>query len=309
MAVTDWLGWLEHAPGLGEDTKERYRVSVRVWGDILGPGEDRPDTPLTDVTHGTLLDFVSARRAEERAASTIRNDLTGLSHVLKLAVAKGWLLANVVDSFDRRRWIGSDEDSLNPPTDTELSVDLAELADWRSDMALLHRWLRETGMRLREALLFRREFVHPCGRQATLLSGTKGNKPRTIHLCRAADLLDELPSSGRIFHRLSTDSAVVSTRYGQWRRQRQGRENREAANGNGDAEELRRWRQHDLRHSFAITSLTDDDTCLYRLQQQMGHSSVQVTERYLRFLKGAGAMRQYGRRRDLFGSMSDARDA
>jgi integrase/recombinase XerD len=307
-AVTAWLSWLEHAPGLSEDTRERYRVSVRVWSDILGPdpSSGRQNTPLAEVTNGTLLDFVQARRADERAASTIRNDLTALSGVLKVAVAKGWLPLNPTDAFDRKAWIGTDEDALNPPTDVELAADLPALRGWRPDMADLFLWLRETGMRLREALSVRREDVHPCGKLATLYLGTKGNKPRTIHLGRAADLLAGLPEHGRLFAGLHVDSAVVSTRYGQWRRQRQEREDRAATLAYRTVEDLRRWRIHDLRHGFAIASLLDDATCLYSLQQQLGHSSVTVTERYVRFLKGAGAMRRYGRRSELFGSMSDA---
>ncbi|WP_160299872.1 hypothetical protein [Belnapia sp. F-4-1] len=51
---------------------------------------------------------------------------------------------------------------------------------------------------------------------------------RTINLGAAAVMLAELPKRGRLFARLPSDSAVVSTRYGQWRRQRQARENRAA---------------------------------------------------------------------------------
>jgi hypothetical protein len=37
-------------------------------------------------------------------------------------------------------------------------------------------------------------------------------------------MLAEMPDKGRLFAELHVDSAVVSTRYGQWKRQKQGRE-------------------------------------------------------------------------------------
>jgi integrase/recombinase XerD len=308
-AVNEWLGWIDTAPRVNDESRKRYKCSVRVWSDIFGPGDGRPDTPLADITDETLIDFVKERRLDGRSASTIRNDLTALSSVLKRAMTRKWLAVNVAAAFDRAEEIGkSKDDVLSPPTDAELAADLVEIAEWREDMSLLLRWLRETGMRLREALYFRRDYVHPDGTEATLLTGTKGNKPRTIALGRAADLLPSLPTSGRIFPGLHLDSAVVSTRYGQWRRQRQARENQAALDEGREPVILRRWRLHDLRHAYACASLIDDKTALYSLQQQLGHSTVGVTERYVRFLDGGGAMRKHGRRRDLFGSLSDARE-
>jgi integrase len=102
-------------------------------------------------------------------------------------------------------------------------------------MARLIRWLPETGMRLAEAVNLRAEDIHPGGRKATLRRGVKRNRgdggpaTRTISLGRTASaMLAEMPGKGRLFADLHVDSAVVSTRYGQWKRQKQGRENRAA---------------------------------------------------------------------------------
>lgn len=145
------------------------------------------------------------------------------------------------------------------------------------------------------------------GRQATLRRGVKRNadrlKTRTIDLGRAADMLPRLPAKGRLFSNLPADSAVVSTRYGQWCRQRQRREEREARAEGRQPVSLDRYRLHDLRHSFAIASLIDDPTCIYPLMDQLGHSSVKTTEIYTRFLRGDGAQRRYGRDRNRFGSL------
>ena len=68
-------------------------------------------------------------------------------------------------------------------------------------------------------------------------------------------------------------------------------------------EVLRAFRLHDLRHAYAIASVIDDASCLYRLRLHLGHSTVQTTEGYVRFLEGEGAQRRYGRRPDLYGSL------
>lgn len=55
-----------------------------------------------------------------------------------------------------------------------------------------------------------------------------GAKTRTIYLGRAAAILPRLAGKGRLFGNLSEDSTTTSTRYGQWPRRRQERENRAA---------------------------------------------------------------------------------
>jgi integrase len=111
---------------------------------------------------------------------------------------------------------------------------------------------------------------------------------------------------GHLFTAISTDSAVVSTRYGQWRRQCQGREDRAAAVEGRPSVIMPCFRLHDERHSFAIASLIDDPTCLYQLMEHLGHSSVKTTEVYTRFLRGEGAQRRHTRRVGLFGSLPPA---
>ncbi|MBX6741419.1 MAG: site-specific integrase [Acetobacteraceae bacterium] len=161
-------------------------------------------------------------------------------------------------------------------------------------------------MRLAEALHLQRADFRPDGLHATLRRGVKRNrsglKTRTIQLGRASAMLARLPAQGRLFPRLPEDSAAVSTRYGQWCRQRQARENRAAAADGRKPLELARFRLHDQRHAFAIASLIDDPTCIYRLMEHLGHSSVKTTEMYTRFLRGEAAQRHYSRNPALFGA-------
>ena len=290
------------AGAVSQATANRYETSL-IQLSLALEGQ-----PLEDITTGTVMDFVTARREEDRAASTIKNDLTAWSRVMSFATVKTWITVNPLRMFERSTYIGRDEDVLNPPTDVEVRDLVEEIAGWSPDMADLITWLRETGMRLTEATALHAEDVHPDGQTATLRRGVKRNrasglKTRTIDLGRAALMLPRLPKVGRLFPRLHTDSAVVSTRYGQWCRQRQGREMRAAETKDRPAEALRRFRLHDLRHAYAIASLIDDAACVYRLKDHLGHGSVKTTEGYLRFLSGEGAQRRYARRPDLFGSL------
>jgi integrase/recombinase XerD len=228
----------------------------------------------------------SARHDEGRSPSTILNDLTACSRVLALAVGSGWLENNLAKNLDPRMFVGSASDEIGPPTDEQAEQLVTEVTEWRVDMGTLLRFLREMGMRLGEALLLRAEDLHPDGTHATLKHGAKRNtdglKTRRIHLGRAASLLGFLPKRGRLFAALHHDSAVTSTRYGQkWRRQRQGREDRSAADEGRVVETLKNFRLHNLRHAFAIATLIYDSTCIYRLSEHLGQSSVKTTELYL----------------------------
>ncbi len=295
---------LMRSGALSAKTAARYETSIVQLSQAL------EGTLLAEITPATVLDFVMARREDGLSSGTIRNDLTAWSRVLGVAATQGWMEGNPARAFDRKTYIGRDADLLDPPVDAEAERLVGEVAGWSADMADLIRWLRETGMRLGEALRIERRDVHPDGRHATLRRGVKRNaaglKTRTIDLGRAAAMLDRFPASGRLFPSLSTDSAVVSTRYGQWCRQRQKREDREAAAAGRAATALARYRLHDQRHAFAIASLIDDPNCIYRLMEHLGHSSVKTTEVYTRFLRGEGAQRRYTRDPALFGSLPPA---
>ena len=312
-ACEGYLGMAEahvRSGKLSQDTADRYagslvQLTLAFSGDPDEHGRTQP-TPLSAITKGTLVDFVEARREQDRASSTILNDLTACSRVLAYGCGRDWLEHNVARTFDRRMFIGTNATDLDQPTDEQVAELVAEVSTWKPDMGLLVTFLRETGTRLSEALLLRAEDVHPDGRTATLSRGVKRGKVRTIDLGRAAELLEGMPKQGRLFPGLHPDSAVVSTRHGQWHRQRQERERKAAEAEGRPPVELFRCRLHDERHAFAIASLIDDSGCVYRLMEHLGHSSVKTTEGYVRYLRGEGAMRKFTRRVDLFGSLMSA---
>lgn len=318
-AVDGYLAYQDSRVAAGElsaAAAKRYSCSIVQITSALGwePNDGADGAPakailLSTVTKGAVVDFVEARREEERATSTVLNDLTAWSRVMAYAVRRDWLEDNPVARIDRKEVAGSRRQKLRPPTDEEVDALVREIAGWSEDMARLIRWLRETGMRLAEALNLRVEDIHPCGTKATLSRGVKRNRDghggmtRTIDLGQAAAMLADMPKKGRLFAALPADSAVVSTRYGQWCRQRQARQNRASLAEGQEPAVLDRHRLHDMRHAYACASLVDDDTCIYRLSVHLGHTMVQTTEIYTAHLRKNGAMWRYGRRPDLFGSL------
>ncbi len=303
-AVDVWLAHLENqvqTRTLAPKTAKRYAGSVVKISLFL------KKTPIDAIDVTVVTAFVEAEINRSRTVRTIGNDLTAWSKVHIYAMQRGMVKANPALAFDRKGFFGTGEEPLNPPTDDEVQALVDEIGAWKPEMAKLVVWLRETGMRLSEALLLRAEDLHPGGGSATLRYGVKGNKrgtkTRTILLGRATALLVGMPTAGRLFSGLHTDADVVSTRYGQWRRQRQDRENRAADTAGRPVQILRTFRLHDLRHAYAIASIIDDDTCAYRLRDHLGHANLSTTERYTSYLRGEGAQRKYVRRVDLFGSL------
>ena len=279
----------------------RYEVSIRQLTPVL------TGYALSDITTATVLDYIAARKAENEdiSSSTLKNDLTTWSMVTSHAVVKRWTTENPAKTFDRR-YLAADVDPLSPPTDAQLLPVIGAVEGWQPQMALLLRWLRETGMRLQEALLLRRAHIHPDGVQATLRDGVKRNraqglKTRTIHLGRAADLLPAL-GKDRLFDAPHIDPVVVSTRYGQWWRQQKAREAK-AAEYPSSIPLLHRFRLHDLRHAYAMASIVDHPNRLGELMLHLGHAHPSTTVGYTRWLNGEGSMWRYERDPALFGSL------
>ena len=253
------------------------QITQAIAGEPDADGNTTP-VPLSQITKATLLDFVEARRQEERASSTILNDLTAWTRVLAYADVKTWVEHSVAKAFDRFSYVGTNETELCPPTDDQVDALIAEVGDWSADMSVLIRWLRETGMRLAEALQLQAENIHPDRQQATLKHGVKrgkvarsiwGERGPCLTACRARGGYSlGCTWTGRSY-RYATASGGSSAKGAKTERpKRRGR----------DAEALLRFRLHDQRHAVRFASVIDDDTCVYRLMDHLGHASVKTTE-------------------------------
>jgi len=140
----------------------------------------------------------------------------------------------------------------------------------------------------------------------TLSRGVKRGKARTILMNGTEELLDRLPSRGRLFPNLPDNVANVSSRWGHFFDERREREEAtaDAEDRPADAWKLRRWRLHDLRHTFAINALLEGAD-IYDLSRHLGHASVKTTEIYIREIERLPVQQRRVLRRQWKGRLAD----
>lgn len=257
----DALGkWHEEVArtSLGRSTLARYLSSLRMAYPILGP------LYLDEIGKAVIARV--AARAPTNASR--RRDLTAVSAVLHAAEGWGWIERNVARDYDRRR-IRERRDPIVLPTDAEVDRFASKAPPM---LAAMIRLLEHTGMRLEEAASLQWRQVDLTRRTLTL-ERTKARKIRVVTMNDAAIAA----LSGVLRH---TQSPWVFW-YGQKDPRRYDKPAQRLA-------QLRkaagvRWRTHDLRHLFAVRWLKDGRS-IYRLQQELGHGSLGVTEIYLAYL-------------------------
>jgi integrase/recombinase XerD len=258
--------YLTHVTGqLGAKTIQRYAVSIKQCAPWL------ESLKLTEIKKKTLTDMIEARRRTGVEVATIRRDLTAISVVLTYAEAHLEHEGN--PALDLQRLYKERRDPIVLPT--REAIDKVHGAATRRFGALI-RAAELTGCRLDELVSAKwRNFDKRAG---TLLVVGKGNKARTLDLSPAAlthfRTHPQTLDSELIFCTSEGEAyANASSNFGQLCRR---------------VEEIdpkfERFRFHDLRHFYAVHSLLGGMD-LWTLQQQLGHTSVKVTESfYLRFL-------------------------
>ena len=234
-------------------TLHQYQNSLRVLDPFMGP------KLLVDIKPSDIRSFISKRRKEVSDAS-VRRDLAFLSSVFSHAqeTLEGAPDINPVrlvskkhlKEVKRTRWL------------TEKEVD-------RLDRACTQEWHRivvqlavRTGMRHGELLQLQLDWIDFELRQINLPETiTKGSIPRTVIIpasfvdtlkdfCdRRPQLFGQVQSFNNFFRAACQRAGLSGVRF------------------------------HDLRHTFASWWVMRGGD-LYQLQKLMGHSSVQVTERY-----------------------------
>lgn len=267
------VGVLDRPGALSPKTAERYFLSLKMVARHLR------GRPLDKIDSKVIGRLVTGRQAEVSNA-TIKRDLTAVSRVVAYAMAMGrGGEVNAARNYDRT-FLSEDREVIPPPTDAEIAAAVRLVEDAHGQWPLLVRWLRATGMRLHEALSAQRAHLETTTENRKRVhrlsiykaKGKRRARMRTITLGPdAVALLPQLGQEDYLFsHFDPSKSDNVSTQWLKFRESREG---------------MPRFRLHDLRHAYAVTSLRADPTCLYPLSRHLGHSSVTTTERhYLRFL-------------------------
>jgi integrase/recombinase XerD len=266
-AIANW-----HIAAAADRTKPRtilrYGRSWAVINRYIAEELKRnPDTMLlSDLNMQFIRDYISWRM-KQGAVSNVKRDLTAMSVVLRLGVSQGYASENAARDYDRKV-LKERRKVLAPPTVEEVQEFVKKAPPLFGRVAA---FLRLTGMRQEEALLLEWRQVNWQDKQL-LLTFTKTSQPRVIELSEeAVAMLREqeaagyskryvfAQASGKPFRNYASNFRTKAKRYGLG------------------------FRCHDLRHAFAIAWLKSGES-IYRLQFQLGHTSIKTTEVYLRFL-------------------------
>jgi integrase len=222
---------------------------------------------LDEITDRMILKVMTDMRAEGYANGTCNRPAIFLKVMLNLARQWGILAADagpsrkihLFDEVKRQRFLSSSEMRALMAA---LQVDENQLAAKAIELLLL------TGARRNEVTQARWEHVD-LERNTLLVPLSKSGRPRTISLNgAAAALIAGLPSRGEsvwLFPSPKTGRPSPALYY-PWERVRK-------------RAGLEALRLHDLRHSYA-SNLVNGGVSLYVVQQLLGHTNPQTTQRY-----------------------------
>lgn len=248
----------------------RYMTSITALVPVFG------DLNVKDINSKAIARYISTRTGTVTNA-TIRRDLTALSRLLAACIAWGWISDNPAKTFDTSI-IRERRKQMSIPSDADFATVLAFVP---AGAAPILRLLDQTGMRMQEATTLEWPEIKRDLKQILLIK-TKTNRPRTLNwqtpggdagpvlVGQKADKAYIFPSGDDVpYHSFSSviGNAMRSL----------------VAREKEDGRSFRRFRVHDLRHRFAIRWLKAGGD-IYRLSRHLGHSSVAVTEIYLRYL-------------------------
>ena len=264
-ALEGWGAWIERR--VSAKTVQRYACSL----DQLRPFIEGKQ--LSQIDGRLVAEIIRGRTAEGASNATIRRDLVALSSVINFAIDQAWLESNPI--LARMKRVAERRDPIVQPRQEDIDLVLARAPGMVKDLV---RAAMATGARQDELLRARRDEIDHERKQMTLLG--KRNKRRSIdlELFGGYDLIRSLASyvgqpllfwhsTGENFKNFASQFSAIVARTAKWA----------AAN----AIDFRPFRFHDLRHWHAVHWLKSGRS-IYELQHRLGHSSIKVTEGYLR---------------------------
>lgn len=272
--------------GLKPKTAGRYRVSLRQLDGTFG------DKTLPQITARLIGQYVRDRAAAGVTNATIKNDLTALSTILRVAMSRGWIEQNAAAAWDRRV-IKHPQKAQRPPSRATVEAVLGYSKTW-AKRALID-FLHQSGCRLSEAIALRWPEVDFVTRTVTLIE-TKRGQPRVIRMATPGGNVEPILQAckrnertqavfwfgdGRQFTQASSGLRDFYTRV--------------AGQERAAGRQFTPFRTHDLRHSFAIAWLNAGGD-IYELSRHLGHTSVKTTEQfYLKWMDPAARDRYEAR--------------
>lgn len=250
---------------------------------ILNAESSLAGLSLPDINKRVLIDFIESRRRDGATNATINRDLTAISQVFEYAIVTlDGIDANPVAMLPRKKLTREIREPIDPPAEPDVLYALANLSPM---LSAITRFCAETGCRQAEATaLESRHGELDLERGTCNFLRTKVNRPRVIDLHPdTVAWLRSLPRSpkGNWTFWVGEGTPFEHIKSEFWRSLRGVML---LAEREGVA--FRRFRFHDLRHRFA-TQMLEAGADLYGLSRHLGHSTVKVTEEYLRMVSAA----------------------
>lgn len=262
--VAEWAAWFSGKKTKSHKTSRRYLVSLmQVHPYLTSYDVDKIDGKA-------ILNLINARKRIGITDATIRRDLTAVSAVLKYAEDQNWREGN--PAISKRRMLEESNEAIALPTDRDINDVLASCSPRFAAMVMA---ARHTGCRQDELVTVRWENFNEQRRTLTVIG--KRGKRRTIDLNQPAfDLIKSHPhviNSPLIFCKEDGGSFMqAASDFTHCRRAAMAKTKRTIT-----------FRFHDLRHLYAVEAL-HGGMSIYKLQKQLGHSTIKMTERYLEFI-------------------------
>lgn len=283
------LAWATHiAREVSASTAKRYEVSLRQLKPWLDCWMDQLNT------RAKMREIIDGRRkaSPDLTNATLRRDLTALASVIDFAIAEDHLEADHNAASAAVERISERRDPIVLPDHAHIARVIREAPP---SLAPVIEAALKTGCRLAELVTAERSRIDHERRQLTVIG--KGNKLRVIDLVtKAGDAYEALKRAPArlgcrwlFWHHDGQPYKAVSKHFHELcaavmaKAAAEAKERAEKAGTKPGDPDFRVFRFHDLRHRFAVDYLKNGGS-IYDLQQHFGHTSVQTTEIYLRFL-------------------------
>lgn len=234
-------------------------------------------TKVSQITpHNHMLPILSRMATNGYAQATIKQVFVLTKRVLNWAIKNGVMNGlNPIGDMETPRMDDNRVDNVLSSGDIKRLETV--LDEWQNEKAVLVvRFALYTGRRKGEILNLKWKDVHPRGDTITL-SRTKSGKRQTFPLNKKAiGIIDKargLKRRSPYVFSSTKDGHYGSTFDETWRRIR--------------TKAGLSVRFHDLRHTFASWLASSGKVDIYVLKELLGHSSIEMTQRYAHLINGA----------------------
>jgi integrase len=239
-----------------KDGLKSYRTMELVMG-LIG------DQPISKIDEDIVAHLVLMMEGKGNKPATINRSLAGLKTVLKYHKQPWEHIKLKKESKGRIRVLSKEEELA--VIDLLRNQDHASKRSYFPEVADMVEVLVDTGCRLSEVLNLKYEDIN-LGTNLITIWINKGDKPRSLPMTeRVRTILERRRSQEAV--KPFTIARDQAERAWSWTRKRMGLV--------GDLEFV----MHSLRHTCA-TRLIDKGIDLYTVKEWLGHSTIQVTERY-----------------------------